>query len=299
MCFMNGGTQTTILTARDPNLVLTPIIPYEPAFYENFDLSAAWIVVPTIGTHVSVSNTLYSTSVFKNESTGWYVPEAPYTFTGGVDETKTLYMCYGHPNRTTVGWVKICIRGEYAWLEGSCIATGVYSLRAGRTKYTEWPVPTVDPATFLNGGIRQLDIYVDASAAAGGTGLSWESPFKSLQDGVDAVRLDGTTVHVKPGVYGAVTVDSMKYVNNHEVCAFTVQSTDGPEKTVIEGSGRVGYSSDTRACFWYGDGPPHFYDTIRGSRSATRSTALNTGASRTASCRTACTVSAWRRRTTA
>ena len=179
MCFMNGSTHTTMLTAKESDLLpITPLYPPQPSYSEAFDPRAAWIVVPTIGKYVSVSNTVYSESVFKDESTGWYIPEVPYTFTGGVDETKTLYMCYGHPNRTTVGWVKICICGDCAWIEGSCIAMGVYSLRAGRPKYTEWPI---DTRTFLNGGIRKLDIFVDASAAAGGTGLSWESPFRDVR----------------------------------------------------------------------------------------------------------------------
>ena len=263
MCYMDGNTQTTILTAKESDLLpITPLYPPQPSYSEAFDPRAAWIVVPKISKYVSVSNTVYSESVFKDERTGWYIPEVPYTFTGGVDETKTLYMCYGHPNRTTVGWVKICICGDCAWIEGSCIALGVYKLRAGRTTYTEWPI---DPRTFLNGGIRQLDIFVDASAAAGGTGLSWESPFRSIQEAVDAVRLDGTVVHVKPGVYGSVKVDNTKFVTNHLAYTFTVQSTDGPEKTIIDG-GHDGTSPGfpTVACFWYGDNPVPLFDTIRG-----------------------------------
>ena len=292
---VNGSSQRTTLTAAEPPWPIVELDSYYPEF-NDYDTRAAWFITKTASARskVSVSNTVYRTSaVFQNQRTGQNLAEQSFTFSSAEYDITSLYLCFGHPCGLIVGWVKISIYGDTAWIDESCIATGVYALRVGSTAYDLWP------SSPLAGGVRQRDIYVDASAAEGGTGLSWESPFKSLQDGVDAVRLDGTTVHVKPGVYGAVTVDSMKYVNNHEVCAFTVQSTDGPEKTVIEGSGRVGYSSDTRACFWYGDGPPHFYDTIRGSRSATRSTALNTGASRTASCRTACTVSAWRRRTTA
>ena len=193
----------------------------------------------------------------------------PYTYTCARYETKVLYLYYGHPNGTTVGWVKIHIWDGQASVMDSCIATGVYSLRGGGTTYTEWPV---DPATFLNGGIRQLNIYVDASVASSGTGLSWESPFKSIQEAVDAVRLDGTVVHVKPGVYGTVTVDNSKFMLNNLAYTFTVQSTDGPEKTIIDGGGLVASEdgnsafSSTMACFWYGDdsNPVPLFDTIRG-----------------------------------
>ncbi len=256
----SGSMQTTTLTAAEPPWPIVELDSYYPEF-NDYDTRAAWFITKTASTRskVSVSNTVYrSSAVFQNQRTGQNLAEQSFTFSSAEYDITSLYLCFGHPCGLIVGWVKISIYGDTAWIDESCIATGVYALRVGSTAYDLWP------SSPLAGGVRQRDIYVDASAAEGGTGLSWESPFKSLQDGVDAVRLDGTTVHVKPGVYGAVTVDSMKYVNNHEVCAFTIQSTDGPEKTVIEGSGRVGYSSDTRACFWHGDDPPHFYDTIKG-----------------------------------
>ena len=257
---MSGNMQTTTLIPDTPPWPIVELDTYYPEF-DDYDTRAAWFITDSASkrSKVSVSNTVFrSTAVFQNQDTGQNLIEEPYTFTGNTYDTKTLYLCFGHPCGLIVGWVRICIYGDTAWIDGSCIATGVYALRVGATTYDLWP------ASILAGGVRQRDIYVDASAAEGGTGLSWESPFKSLQDGVDAVRLDGTTVHVKPGVYGAVTVDNSKYVNNHEVCVFTVQSTDGPEKTVIEGSGLTGYWSSTKACFWYGNSPPHFYDTIKG-----------------------------------
>ena len=285
----DGDTVTTTLTSMEiqwPGVELGPYydeaIPSPPI--ENSDCSAAWIVANR-GTYVSVSNTLYASSVFKNESTGRYIPEVPYSFTSTISETKTLYLCFCHPNGTTIGWVKVNITNGEATVDHSCIATGVYTLRAGTKKYTEWPV---DPATFLNGGIRQLDIYVDASATVNGTGLSWDSPFKSIQEAVDAVRLDGTTIHVKPGVYGSVKVDNTKFVTNHLAYTFTVESTDGPEKTIIDG-GHDGVSPGfpTVACFWYGDNPVPLFDTLRVSRFAIRSTVRTTETLSIASCRTA------------
>ena len=274
-CVVNGDTETVTLAARE---LEPPVVELGPSFdpsteplLANYDIRGAWFIAPK-KTNVSVSNTIYRASVFKNESTGRNIPEVPYTYTCARYETKVLYLYYGHPNGTTVGWVKIYIWDGQVSVMDSCIATGVYSLRGGETTYTEWPAPPVDPATFLNGGIRQLDIYVDASVASSGTGLSWESPFKSIQEAVDAVRLDGTVVHVKPGVYGAVTVDNTKFVTNHLAYTFTVQSTDGPEKTIIDGGGLIASddgnmaSSPTVACFWYGDeyNPVPLFDTIRG-----------------------------------
>jgi len=267
-CVVNGDTETVTLAARE---LEPPVVELGPSFdpsteplLANYDIRGAWFIAPK-KTNVSVSNTIYRASVFKNESTGRNIPEVPYTYTCARYETKVLYLYYGHPNGTTVGWVKINIWDGQASVMDSCIATGVYSLRGGETTYTEWPAPPVDPATFLNGGIRQLDIYVDASVASSGTGLSWESPFKSIQEAVDAVRLDGTVVHVKPGVYGSVKVDNTKFVTNHLAYTFTVQSTDGPEKTIIDG-GHDGVSQafPTVACFWYGDNPVPLFDTIRG-----------------------------------
>ena len=267
-CNVSGDTATTTLTARyleSPAVELDTY--YEDPLVQNYDPRAAWFVTTAARTRVSVSNTVYSSSVFKDESTGRNIPEEAFTYTGQRSDTKYLYLCYGHPNGTTVGWVKIGIWGEQAWVDSSCIATGVYSLKVASADYTLWPV---DPATFLNGGIRQIDIFVDASVSASGTGLSWESPLKSIQEAVDAVRLDGTTVHVKPGVYGAVTVDNSKFTTNNLSYTFTVESTDGPEKTIIDGGGLSAASdgssgsSPTRACFWYGDNPVPLYDTIRG-----------------------------------
>lgn len=265
---VNRDTATTTLTARclEPPVVELDIY-YEDPLIQDYDPRAAWIVTTATRTKVSVSNTVYRSSVFTDASTGRNIPETAFSYTGPRYDTKYLYLCYGHPNGTTVGWVKIGIWDDQAWVDSSCIATGVYSLKVALTTYTLWPV---DPATFLNGGIRQLDIFVGASAAAGGTGLSWESPFRMVQEAVDAVRLDGTVVHVKPGVYDAVTVDNTKFVTNHLAYTFTVQSTDGPEKTIIDGGGLTASDdgnsapSPTSACFWYGDNPVPLYDTIRG-----------------------------------
>lgn len=171
---VNGDTATTTLTARrlEPPVVELDTY-YEDPLIQDYDPRAAWIVTTATRTKVSVSNAVYRSSVFTDASTGRNIPEAAFSYTGPRYDTKYLYLCYGHPNGTTVGWVKIGIWDDQAWVDSSCIATGVYSLKVASTTYTLWPV---DPATFLNGGIRQLDIFVDASAAAGGTGLSWESP---------------------------------------------------------------------------------------------------------------------------
>ena len=226
----------------------------------NWDGRAAWFITTGKRTKVSVSNTVYRSSVFKDEGTGRNIPEAPYSFTIGAYDTQYLYLCFGNPNGTTFGWVEISIYDSYnVWIEGSCIATGVKSLQVGTTTYT------VYPESLLEGGVRQLDIYVDGSAAAGGTGLSWASPFRTIQAAVDAVRLDGTTVHVKPGVYGPATFDKTKFYENGLACTITVESTDGPEKTIIDGGWRGETSFPTYACFNYGDDiSTRLSDTVRG-----------------------------------
>ena len=273
--FVDGDVETTTLTSRSPWLAMelgweldTDPEMYDVPVIENPDSRAAWIVATSSRTKVSVSNTVYRSNVFRDENTGRYIPEAPYSFSDTYPSGgRPLYLGFGHPNGTTVGWVKLFVQAGNVWLDASCIATGVYSLQLGTTTYKEWPV---DPATLLNGGIRQLDIFVDASVAASGDGLSWESPFKSIQEAVDAVRLDKTMIHVKPGVYGTVCVDNTKFTTNHLAYTFIVQSTDGPEKTIIDGGGLwvaadgSWSSSPTRACFWYGDNPVPLYDTIRG-----------------------------------
>ena len=263
----DGKNETTTLISQSPQLVweLAWELDTDPEMYndpviENPDCRAAWIVATSKRTKISVSNTVNQASVFRDENTGRHIPEVPYTFTDTYPgNAKTLYLCYGHPNGTTLGWVKVSVQGGNVWLEDSCIATGVYSLWAGMVKYS------ADPAFLLEGGIRQLDIFVDASVAASGDGLSWETPFKSIQEAVDAVRLDKTMIHVKPGVYGTVCVDNTKFTTNNLAYTFTVESTDGPEKTIIDG-GHEGDSAafPTAACFWYGFYPVPLFDTIRG-----------------------------------
>ena len=259
-------TEITTLTSLSPQLLWeigeldTDPEMYDIPVIENPDCRAAWIVKDAKRKKISVSNTVYQASVFRDENTGRNIPEVPYTFTDTYPSTtKTLYLCYGHPNGTTLGWVKVSVHGGNAWLEDSCIATGVYSFWTGMEKFS------ADPAYLLEGGIRQLDIFVDASVATSGDGLSWETPFKSIQEAVDAVRLDKTMIHVKPGVYGTVYVDNTKFTTNNLAYTFTVQSTDGPEKTIIDG-GHKGDSPafPTTACFWYGFYPVPLFDTIRG-----------------------------------
>ncbi len=265
---LSGTTVTTTLIARDRTWY-GPIVEldhdYDYYYGENgeyancvYDVRAAWIVTDSDWEEITADCTINSSSVFKDESTGRYIREEPYTFTSHMDESTILYLCFCHPNGSTLGWVELNISLGYVSIESSCIATGVKSIFTGTTEHT------IDPATLLEGGIRQLDIFVDASVPVSGTGLCWESPFKSIQEAVDAVRLDGTTVHVKPGVYGTVTVNNEKFTKNNLSSTFTVQSTDGPEKTIIDGGGLTEYGARTMSCFWYGSDQVPLVDTVRG-----------------------------------
>ena len=257
----SGDTRTVVLKARETQMPAVELDTPNSEFDNvNWDERAAWVITTSTSMKLSELSTINRSSVFKDEGTGRNIPENSYRFTMKTYDTKYLYLCYGHPNGTTFGWVEIAIWDLYnVYIVKSCVATGVKTLQAGTTTYT------VHPETLLEGGIRQLDIFVDAAAPVEGTGLSWESPFRSIQKAVDAVRLDGTTVHVKPGVYGVVTVDNSKFTTNNLTCTFTVESTDGPEKTIIDGGyDGVSPAFPTIACFWYGDNPVPLFDTIRG-----------------------------------
>ena len=121
----SGDTETVTLAARE---LEPPVVELGPSFdpsteplLANYDIRGAWFIAPK-KTNVSVSNTIYRASVFKNEGTGRDIPEKPYTYTCARYETKELYLYYGHPNGTTVGWVKINIWDGQASVMDSCIA---------------------------------------------------------------------------------------------------------------------------------------------------------------------------------
>lgn len=67
--------------------------------------------------------------------------------------------------------------------------------------------------------------YVDASAAAGGTGTS-ESPYQTIQQGINASQITGDTVIVAAGIYQEHIDFSGKQV--------TVQSSDPANSAVVE-----------------------------------------------------------------
>lgn len=131
------------------------------------------------------------------------------------------------------------------------------------------PGPDGTYAHLLEGGVRQYDIYVDAAVGSRGDGCSWESPFKSIQEAVDAVRLDGSTIHVRPGVYGPVEVDKSRFTLNGQTNTFRVESTEGADKTAIDG-GEVYQMSqdvwvgDSSHCFGYPSDYYGPYDTVKG-----------------------------------
>lgn len=91
-------------------------------------------------------------------------------------------------------------------------------------------------ATFAAQKLRVPDLYVDASVEESGSGLSWESPFATLQEAVDSLGLYQTTIHVRPGTYQPVLFDNMYLFNPWAtVVSFTFESTDGPDVTFIDG----------------------------------------------------------------
>lgn len=91
-------------------------------------------------------------------------------------------------------------------------------------------------ATFAAQKLRVPDLYVDASVKESGSGLSWDSPFSTLQEAVDSLGLLQTTIHVKPGTYQPVLFDNRYlFYPWATVVSFTFESTDGPDVTFIDG----------------------------------------------------------------
>lgn len=189
----------------------------------------------------------------------------------GSDKRKVIYLAFltwSLYNEPAIGWIALeadsSISGGILYVVGSAITTDGNPVTVG----TPLTLDPIELSWLLEGGVRQLDIYVDASVAVSGDGCSWASPFKTIQEGVDAVRLDGTVVHVKPGIYEPVLVDNSKFTLNNLAYTFTVESTDGPHATIIQGgeiSGSLnGCTAATSGCFWYGEDPVNLYDVVRG-----------------------------------
>ena len=204
------------------------------------------------------------------------------TVNTGPTQRRTIYLAFRTWSITSldsaIGWIAMEVDSSVTDVNviGSCFTTLEDTITVGDAiseigpgiPLTPGDDPPVDYSSLLDGGVSQTDIYVDASVAVSGDGYSWQSPFKSIQEGVDAVRLDGTIVHVKPGVYEPVQVNNNKFALNNRYCSFEVESTEGPGVTIIKGGTIVanlnGCSASTRACFWYGEDPVDMYDTVRG-----------------------------------
>ena len=89
-------------------------------------------------------------------------------------------------------------------------------------------------------------VYVDASVGSSGAGTNWETAFKTIQEGVDAVSTTGT-VWVTNGVYDAGGAVTPGYALTNRVCitnAIVLQSVNGPVVTVIKGAPGSNGSND-------------------------------------------------------
>ena len=107
---------------------------------------------------------------------------------------------------------------------------------------------------FIACGANAATYYVDASRPDNaGAGTSWETAKKTIQAAVD-VTSDGDTVIVTNGVYNTGTTVTPGYTLKNRVVitkAITVRSVNGPDATVIEGSGTnyFGTSSAVRCAY--------------------------------------------------
>ena len=85
--------------------------------------------------------------------------------------------------------------------------------------------------TMFSSYLENPDVrYVDMNAQEGGLGLSWNSAVRSIDEACR--NMASGTVYVKPGVYGAFSL------NEHQGgTALTIVATGTPQETVIDGSG--------------------------------------------------------------
>jgi hypothetical protein len=99
---------------------------------------------------------------------------------------------------------------------------------------------TLSICVFVAGQVESATYYVNAARANdAGAGTNWVTAKKSIQTAVN-LTVAGDTVLVTNGVYSSgTTVTPGGTLNNRVVItnAITVRSVNGPDVTIIEGSG--------------------------------------------------------------
>ena len=98
-----------------------------------------------------------------------------------------------------------CSNGACSIDSGAAVCTCEPGYTGASCEQCEYPLSDLDGNGTCEAGV----LYVDAQAAPGGTGLSWDSAFDTLQAAADAVTGgSGVTVFVKEGTYRAAAADA-------------------------------------------------------------------------------------------
>ena len=92
----------------------------------------------------------------------------------------------------------------------------------------------------MDGGTWQDDVYVDASQSSG-NGYFWRWAWPSIQEAIWALRIQDSTIYVRPGVYGAISLTDIPCFELQGENHLVIESTAGPDSTFIDGGG---YSVD-------------------------------------------------------
>ena len=88
-----------------------------------------------------------------------------------------------------------------------------------------------------DGGTWQKDVYVDAAASGEEWGYFWEGAWPTIQNGINALRIQDSTIHVRPGAYSAIQLLDIPCFEPVGEKHLVIESTDGPSVTFIDGGG--------------------------------------------------------------
>lgn len=158
------------------------------------------------------------------------------------------------------GWVALRVYRTGIDVEWCMLETD-YSSGSLRVGYRVLVVP-------VDGGTWQKDVYVDAAASGEEWGYFWEGAWPTIQNGINALRIQDSTIHVRPGVYGAISLVDIPCFEPVGEKHLVIESTGGPSVTFIDGGGLAldGQGSVTGGvwCVSCGDETTFPHVTLRG-----------------------------------
>lgn len=91
----------------------------------------------------------------------------------------------------------------------------------------------------IGGGTWQKNVYVDANGTyhPWGGGYRWTDAWTSINDAIRALRIQDSTIHVRPGVYGSFWLNDIPCFQPDGEKHLIIESTGGATVTFIDGSG--------------------------------------------------------------